>query len=404
MPAISRKGQQLPASPIRKLVPLAEEARRRGLKVYHLNIGQPDISSPPEAFRPLKEFSQSFVDYSHSAGNMSYRQRLAEYYQSLGLPVEAHDILVTTGGSEALMFTIMSCLDEGDEIIIPEPFYANYNSFSVASGCKVVPVTSRIEEGFALPPLSEFERLITPRTKAILICNPSNPTGYLYSLEELATLASIVEKHNLWLIADEVYRDFVYDGHKHHSILEFESIAEQAVVVDSVSKRFNLCGVRVGCLITRNKDLQATVLRFLQARLSPPSLGQLVAQAALDTPPTYFEDIRREYEQRRNFIVERLNTIPGVVCPKPGGAFYCMVRLPVANAEDFCKFLLQDFSYHGCTVMLAPAAGFYATPQKGLDQVRLAYVLKKEDLAVAADCLEEALKVYPTHGFHSPGD
>ncbi|MCX7650853.1 MAG: pyridoxal phosphate-dependent aminotransferase [Flavobacteriales bacterium] len=394
MPAISRKGQQLPASPIRKLVPLAEEAKRRGIRVFHLNIGQPDIASPSEAFRPLREFSGDFVDYSHSAGHMKYREGLARFYQNLGLDVGAEDVLVTTGGSEALLFTLMSCVDDGDEVIVPEPFYANYNSFAVAAGCKVVPVTSRMEDGFALPPLSEFERLITPRTKAILICNPGNPTGCLYSEQELSTLASIAEKHNIWLIADEVYRDFVYDGHRHHSVLQYDAIREQAVMVDSVSKRFNLCGVRVGCVVTRNRELGATLLRFAQSRLSPPSLGQMVALAALDTPPEYFERVRKEYESRRNYIVDRLNAIPGVVCPKPGGAFYCMVQLPVAQAEDFCRFLLQDFNLGGSTVMLAPASGFYATPQKGLNQVRLAYVLNEADLAAAADCLEAALKAY----------
>lgn len=385
----------MPASPIRKLVPLAEEAKKRGIRVYHLNIGQPDIASPPEAFKPLLHFRETYIDYSHSAGHSSYRSRLAAYYQSLGLAVEPSDVLVTTGGSEALSFIIMSCVDEGEEIIIPEPFYANYNSFALAAGCKVVPVPSRIEDGFALPPLSEFERLITPRTKAILICNPGNPTGYLYSYEELATLASIAEKHNLWLIADEVYRDFVYDGRHHHSVLSFDNIRDHAVMVDSVSKRFNLCGVRVGCVVTRNRDLQATLLRFAQARLSPPSLGQMVAEAALNTPSSYFEEVRQEYERRRNYIVDRLNAIPGVVCPKPGGAFYCMVQLPVPNAEDFCRFLLQDFSYQGATVMLAPASGFYATPGKGLNQVRLAYVLNLRDMEAAAECLEQALQQYP---------
>jgi len=385
----------MPASPIRKLVPLAEEAKARGIRVYHLNIGQPDIASPREAFVPLRDFRETYVDYSHSAGRGSYRARLAAYYQGLGLPVDPVDVLVTTGGSEALSFTIMSCVDEGEEIIVPEPFYANYNSFALAAGCKVVPVASRIEDGFALPPLSEFERLITPRTKAILICNPGNPTGYLYSHEELATLASIAEKHNLWLIADEVYRDFVYDGRRHYSVLAFDNIRDHAVMVDSVSKRFNLCGVRVGCVVTRNRDLQATLLRFAQARLSPPSLGQMVAEAALDASPSYFEEVRMEYEKRRNYIVERLNAISGVLCPRPGGAFYCMVQLPVPNAEDFCRFLLQDFSYQGATVMLAPAAGFYATPGKGLNQVRLAYVLNIHDLQAAAECLEQALLQYP---------
>lgn len=395
MPQISHKGIELPSSPIRKLVPYAEAAKKRGVKVYHLNIGQPDIKSPQEVLDAIHGFSQEVIEYSHSAGFESYRRKLAEYYQKLHIDVNHEQIIVTTGGSEALLFSMMCTLNEGDEIIVPEPFYANYLSFAQAADAKIVPVTARIENGFALPPIADFEKLITPRTRAILICNPSNPTGYLYSREELESLRDIVLKHNLWLFSDEVYREFVYDGKEHVSVLNLEGMDQNAIVVDSVSKRYSLCGVRIGCVVSKNAELMQTILKLAQARLSPPTLGQVAGEAATATPQSYFNEVNAEYVKRRNFMTEALSRIPGVTCPVPGGAFYATVKLPVDDTDKFCQWLLSDFSYEGQTVMMAPASGFYATPGLGKQEARLAYVLKIEDLAAAVKCLEEALKVYP---------
>ncbi len=395
MPVISKKGIELPSSPIRKLVPYAEGAKKRGIKVYHLNIGQPDIKSPESVLHAIRNFNMEVIEYSHSAGFESYRKKLAAYYQKLGIQVNHEQIIVTTGGSEALLFSMMCTLNEGDEIIVPEPFYANYISFAKAAGAVIVPVTAKIEDGFALPPMAELEKRITPKTKAILICNPSNPTGYLYSKQELETLRDMVLKHDLWLFSDEVYREFVYDGHSHTSVLQLDGLSHNAIVVDSVSKRYSLCGVRIGCVVSQNTELMQSVLKLAQARLSPPTLGQIAGEAALDTPDSYFKDVNAEYVKRRNFMVEALNKIPGVICPNPGGAFYTTVKLPVDDADAFCQWLLSDFNYNGKTVMMAPASGFYSTPGLGKQEARIAYVLKIEDLQEAAKCLEEALKVYP---------
>jgi len=394
MPAISKRGVAMPPSPIRKLVPFADEAKKKGRIVYHLNIGQPDIKTPESAMEAIRSIKKTVLEYSHSAGYESYRRKLADFYKALGIDIDFSQILITTGGSEAILFTLMGTMDPGDEIIVPEPFYANYNGFAVAAGVKVVTVKSYIENGFALPPMEAFEELITPRTKAIMICNPNNPTGYLYSKEELEKLRTIVLKHNLYLFADEVYREFCYDGEKHNSVLNLEGLEQNAVMFDSVSKRYSACGVRVGSVITRNCELLATILKFAQARLSPPGLGQIAAEAALDTPDSYFDEVVEEYIARRNFLVEGLNSIPGVFCPKPKGAFYTTVRLPVENADDFAKWLLTDFEHNNQTVMLAPAAGFYATPGLGMNEVRIAYVLKLEDLKNAVECLRIALEQY----------
>lgn len=394
MPKISTKGHNMPESPIRKLVPFAEAAKKKGNKVYHLNIGQPDIKTPEVATQAVKNADISVLEYSHSAGFDSYREKLAAYYQKQGLPINKEDIIITTGGSEALIFAMGSTMDEGDEIIIPEPFYANYNGFSTQNGVKVVPVMSGIDNGFALPAISDFEKLITPRTKAILICNPGNPTGYLYSKEEIQQLAELVKKHDLFLIADEVYREFVYDGFQHFSVMNEESIAENAIMIDSVSKRFSMCGARIGCIVSKNKELMNTAMKFAQARLSPPTYAQIASEAALETPQSYFDDVITEYKDRRDTLVNALNAIDGVQVSMPNGAFYCIAKLPVANAEDFAKWLLEEFDFNGETVMVAPAAGFYSTPGVGLDEVRLAYVLKKEDLIKSAEIIKEALKVY----------
>src|SRR5690554_6429191 len=394
MPKISKKGQQMPESPIRKLVPFAEIAKKKGNHVYHLNIGQPDINTPAVAIDAVKNADISVLEYSHSAGFDSYREKLAAYYQKQGLPIEKEDIIITTGGSEALIFAMGSTMDEGDEIIIPEPFYANYNGFSTQNGVKVVLVMSGMDNGFALPEIADFEKLITPKTKAILICNPGNPTGYLYSKEEIRQLAALVKKHDLFLIADEVYREFVYDGYEHFSVMNEESIAENAIMVDSVSKRFSMCGARIGCIVSKNKELMNTAMKFAQARLSPPTYAQIASEAALDTPQSYFDDVITEYKDRRDTLVNALNAIDGVEVSMPKGAFYCIAKLPVKNAEDFAKWLLESFDLNGETVMVAPAAGFYSTPGVGLDEVRLAYVLKKEDLIKSAEIIKEALKVY----------
>ncbi|MGB2371753.1 MAG: pyridoxal phosphate-dependent aminotransferase [Flavobacteriales bacterium] len=395
MPNISNKGTKMPESPIRKLVPFAEGAKKKGKTVFHLNIGQPDIESPKLALDAIHNFNQKVVEYSHSAGFESYRKGLATYYQKLGIDIDYNDVMVTTGGSEALLFGLNSCLDNGDEIIIPEPFYANYNGFSISAGVKVKPITTSINNGFALPAIEEFEKLITPQTKAILICNPGNPTGYLYSKEELETLRDIVIKHDLFLFADEVYREFCYDGNTHHSVLNIEGLEQHAVVIDSTSKRYSMCGIRVGCMISKNKELMATALKFAQARLSPPTFGQVAGEAALSTPQSYFDEVSTEYVQRRDLLIEGLNKIEGVICPKPKGAFYCIAQLPVDNADKFAQWLLEEFDHEGKTLMVAPAAGFYSTPNTGTNQVRIAYVLNQEALTQAIVCLEKALEVYP---------
>ncbi len=395
MPAVSKKGERMPASPIRKLVPFADAAKKRGIKVLHLNIGQPDIATPQVAIDSMHNLDLKVVEYSHSAGNESYRKGLTEYYEKHGIAVTPDQIIVTNGGSEALLFGIMATLDPGDEVIIPEPFYANYNSFSVAAGAIVVPVRCVIDDGFALPPIAEFEKLITPRTRAILICNPGNPTGYLYSRAELERLRDIVKKHDLFLFADEVYREFCYDGAEHVSALTLEGIEANTILIDSVSKRYSMCGARVGALITRNKEVLASVLKFAQARLSPPTFGQIASEAALATPASYFTEVIGEYRQRRDVLVDGLNTIDGVTCPKPKGAFYCVAQLPIDDSDKFCQWLLESFEHQGHTVMMAPATGFYAEPATGRKQVRMAYVLQQDKLRLAVECLREALLQYP---------
>lgn len=395
MPKIAQKAIDMPASPIRKLVPYAEKAKKAGKTVYHLNIGQPDIETPQVALEAIQNFDHKVIEYSHSAGFESYRVKLAETYQKDGLPVNTEDILITTGGSEALIFGFMATCNPGDEIIIPEPFYANYNGFAVTAGINVVPVTSYIESGFALPPVAEIEAKITSKTKAIVICNPGNPTGYLYSQAELEQLRDIVKKHDLFLFADEVYREFCYDGAQPFSVLNLAGIEENVIMIDSVSKRYSMCGARIGALVTKNKELMAAVLKFGQARLSPPTVDQIASEAALNTPQSYFDDVVAEYVERRNIMVDGLNNIPGVFCPKPSGAFYCVAKFPVDNAEKFCQWLLEDFEFEGQTVMMAPANGFYSTTGAGLQEARIAYVLNKESLHKAVICLEEALKVYP---------
>jgi aspartate aminotransferase len=395
MPSISEKGRAMPASPIRKLVPYAEEAKRKGRKVYHLNIGQPDIPTPEVALKAIRNFSLPVIEYSHSAGNESYRKKLVQYYNNIGISISYTDILVTTGGSEAILFAMMSCVNPGDEIITPEPFYANYNGFATAAGIKVVPVTSYIRDDFALPPMQEIEKKITSRTKGIIICNPNNPTGYLYSREELLALSNIVRKHDLFLFSDEAYREFCYDGAEHFSAMNLGGISENVIMLDSVSKRYSECGVRIGALITKNKEVISSALKFAQARLSPPGLGQVVGEASIDTPAEYFSGVNREYTARRNFMVEALNQMPGVYCPKPKGAFYTVVKLPVDDADKFAQWLLEEFDYKNQTVMLAPASGFYSSPGSGRNEVRIAYVLKVEDLRLAMEALSEALKKYP---------
>lgn len=394
MPKVSIKGQYMPESPIRKLVPYAEIAKKKGHKVYHLNIGQPDIKTPDVALQAVKNADISVLEYSHSAGFESYRTKLSAYYKNHGLPIDTQDIIITTGGSEALLFAMGSTMDNGDEIIIPEPFYANYNGFSTASGVTVVPVISGIETGFALPPIEAFEKLITPKTKAILICNPGNPTGYLYSQEEILKLAEIVKKHDLFLIADEVYREFIYDGEKHFSVMNVPGLEEHAIMIDSVSKRYSMCGARIGCIVSKNKEVMATAMKFAQARLSPPTYAQIASEAALDTPQSYFDAVITEYKERRDVLIAALQKIDGVTVATPKGAFYCIAKLPVDNADTFAQWLLESYDFKGETVMVAPAAGFYSTPNMGLNEVRIAYVLKKEDLIQAVAILKEALTVY----------
>ncbi len=385
----------MPESPIRKLVPFAEKAKRSGKKVFHLNIGQPDIKTPEIALEAVHNFSNKVVEYSHSAGFESYRKGLAKYYQDSGIDIEYNDLMVTTGGSEALLFALNSCLDSGDEIIIPEPFYANYNGFSISAGVKVRPITTSINDGFSLPAIEEFEKLITDKTKAILICNPGNPTGYLYSKKELETLRDIVVKYDLFLIADEVYREFAYDGNEHHSVLNIEGLSQNAIVIDSTSKRYSMCGIRVGCIVSRNQDVMKTALKFAQARLSPPTFGQIAGEAALKTSESYFKEVISEYVCRRDLLIDGLNNIEGVFCPKPKGAFYAIAQLPIDDADRFAQWILEDFDLNGETIMLAPAAGFYSTPENGGNLVRIAYVLNQDSLSSAINILSEGLKVYP---------
>ncbi len=394
MLSISKRGDVMPSSPIRKLVPYAEAAKRKGIKVYHLNIGQPDIETPPQILDAVKNADFKILEYSHSAGNESYRKKLVEYYSRSGIEVDFNQVIITTGGSEAILFGFMSCLDAGDEVIIPEPFYANYNGFAVAAGVVVTPVTSGIENGFMLPSIQQFEKVITSRTKAIVICNPNNPTGYLYSREELEVLKSLVLKHNLFLFSDEAYREFCYEK-PHFSAMHLQGADDNVILMDTISKRYSACGGRIGALITRNTSVLQTVLKFAQARLSPPSYAQILGEAAVDLPPDYFSGIKAEYKLRRDVIVKRLNKIPGVFCPNPGGAFYAMARLPIDDADLFCQWLLESFNYNNKTVMLAPATGFYGTPGLGKNEVRLAYVLNVDAINSAMDCLEIALQNYP---------
>lgn len=384
----------MPESPIRKLVPFAEIAKKKGHKVYHLNIGQPDIKTPEVALEAVKKADISVLEYSHSAGFESYRTKLSQYYKNHGLPIDTQDIIITTGGSEALLFAMGSTMDAGDEIIIPEPFYANYNGFSTASGVNVVPVISGIETGFALPPIEAFEKLITPKTKAILICNPGNPTGYLYSQEEILKLAEVVKKHDLFLIADEVYREFIYDGDQHFSVMNVPGLEEHAIMIDSVSKRYSMCGARIGCIVSKNKEVMSTAMKFAQARLSPPTYAQIASEAALETPQSYFDAVISEYKDRRDTLITELNKIEGIKVATPKGAFYCIAKLPIDNADKFAQWLLESYDLNGETVMVAPAAGFYSTPNVGLDEVRIAYVLKKDDLIKSVKILKEALNTY----------
>jgi aspartate aminotransferase len=395
MPVISDKGKAMPSSPIRKLVPFSEEAKRKGRKVYHLNIGQPDIPTPEVALNALRNHNLKVIEYSPSAGNESYRRKLASYYQQIGIDIDHTEMLVTTGGSEAILFAFLSCLNPGDEVITTEPFYANYNGFATVTGIKIVPVTSYISDDFALPPIDEIGKKITSKTKGIIICNPNNPTGYLYSKEELYKIRDIVKKHDIFLFSDEAYRELCYDGSEHFSAMNLEGIDNNVILIDSVSKRYSECGVRIGALITKNREVISTALKFAQARLSPPGLGQIVAEASIDAPADYFKDINIEYTARRNYMVEALNKMPGVYCPKPRGAFYAVVKLPVDDADRFAQWLLEEFEYNNQTVMLAPASGFYSTPGLGKNEVRIAYVLKIDDLKNAMLVLAEALKVYP---------
>ncbi|MBL4657247.1 MAG: pyridoxal phosphate-dependent aminotransferase [Flavobacteriales bacterium] len=395
MPDISKRGAAMPESPIRKLVPYAEAAKSRGTTVYHLNIGQPDIETPSVVLDHMRNLDRTVIEYSHSAGFVSYRRGLVKYYSDNNIHVTEDEIIVTTAGSEAISFAMLSCMNPGDEIIIPEPYYTNYSGFASAAAINVVPVTSGIEDGFALPPIEDFEPVITPKTKAIMVCSPNNPTGYLYSEEELNSLKELVKKHDLYLIADEVYREFCYDGNEHFSVMHLEGIDDHVLLVDSVSKRYSMCGARVGTLITKNKKVLETALKYAQARLSPPTFGQIAGEAALQTPQSYFDEVSAEYVKRRDLVVELLNQMDGVFCPKPSGAFYVIARLPVADCDKFCQWLLEDFDLNGETVMMAPASGFYTTPGLGKNEVRIAYVLNENDLRNAMACLKEALEVYP---------
>lgn len=395
MPEISLKAMGMPASPIRKLVPFSEAAKKRGIKIFHLNIGQPDIATPSTFVNAIKNADIKVLEYSHSAGNESYRKKLCNYYKSYNINIDYTEVIITNGGSEAISIAMMTCFNPGDEIIIPEPFYANYNGFSKAADVTIKPIKSSIETGFALPPISEFEKLITPKTKGIMICNPGNPTGYLYTKAELEALKDLVKKYDLYLLSDEVYREFCYDGKEYVSVMHLTGIENNVILLDSISKRYSACGARIGAFITKNKNVMAAALKFAQARLSPPSYGQIGAEAALDTPDSYFAEVKTEYIARRNFVIDELNKIPGVFCPKPSGAFYCIARLPIDNADKFCQWLLEEFNYNQQTVMLAPATGFYSTEGSGLNEVRIAYVLNLSDLSNAMICLREALLKYP---------
>lgn len=391
---ISQRGQLMPPSPIRKLVPYAEAAKQKGIKVFHLNIGQPDIETPPAILDAVRNADIKVLEYSHSAGNESYRKKLVQYYKSVGIDVSAEQIIITTGGSEAIMFGFFTCLNPGDEVIIPEPFYANYNGFACAAGVSVVPITSHIENGFALPPIADFEKVITQKTKAIIICSPNNPTGYLYSREEMEALKQICLKHHLYLFSDEAYREFCYDG-EYVSAMHLSGLEEHVVLMDTISKRYSACGARLGAFVTKNKEVYNAAMKFAQARLSPPGLAQIMGEAAVDLPASYFDEPKNEYLKRRNQLVSRLNKMPGVYCPNPGGAFYAIAKLPIDDADKFCQWLLESFSYKNQTVMLAPATGFYGTPGLGKNEIRLAYVLNVEAIDAAMDCLEQALLAYP---------
>jgi len=394
MLSISNRGKQMPPSPIRKLVPYAEAAKKKGIKVYHLNIGQPDIETPPAILDAVRNADIKVLEYSHSAGNESYRRKLVQYYKSVGIEVDHNQILITTGGSEAIMFGFFTCLNPGDEVIIPEPFYANYNGFACAAGVNVVPITSNIETGFALPPIHDFEKVITPKTKAIIICSPNNPTGYLYSREEMEALKEVCIKHNLYLFSDEAYREFCYDG-DYVSAMHLPGLEQHVVMMDTISKRYSACGARLGALVTKNKAVYDAAMKFAQARLSPPGLAQIMGEAAVDLPGSYFDAPKAEYLSRRNLLVERLNKMPGVFCPNPGGAFYAIAKLPIDDSDKFCQWLLEEFSFNNQTVMLAPATGFYGTTGLGKNEVRLAYVLNLQSINAAMDCLERALEQYP---------
>jgi aspartate aminotransferase len=391
---ISNRGQQMPPSPIRKLVPYAEAAKQRGIHVYHLNIGQPDVETPPAILDAVRNADIPVLEYSHSAGNESYRRKLTEYYRKVGINVTHNDIIITTGGSEAIMFGFFTCLNPGDEVIIPEPYYANYNGFAVQAGVKVVPITSHIENGFALPPITDFEKVITEKTKAIIVCNPNNPTGYLYSRDEMEALKTICLKYNLFLFSDEAYREFCYDG-AYISALHLEGMEDHVVLMDTISKRYSACGARLGAFVTKNKAVHDAAMKFAQARLSPPGLAQIMGEAAVDLPDNYFDAPKAEYQARRDLLVSRLNAMEGVFCPNPGGAFYAIAKLPISDADHFCQWLLESFSYNRKTVMIAPATGFYGTPGLGKDEIRLAYVLNKADINDAMDCLAQALQEYP---------
>ena len=394
MPAISNRGHQMPASPIRKLVPFAEEAAKRGTQIFYLNIGQPDIATPPQFMDAIRNVNIDVLAYSHSAGNESYRTKLAQYYTNQGIAITSTDLMITVGGSEAIVFAMMSCFNPGDEVIIPEPFYANYNGFATMAGVTVKPITASISNGFALPSFEAFEALITDKTKGIIICNPNNPTGYLYSKEELLALRDLALKYDLFLFADEVYRDFCYEGKEHISILTLDGLEQHAIVIDSVSKKYSACGARIGTLISRNKEVMSTALKFAQARLSPPTFEQIGAEAAIEVPSAYFEEVSAEYVSRRDLLVSRLNAMPGVTCPNPGGAFYVVVELPIDDSDKFCQWMLESFEHNGTTVMMAPATGFYATPGLGKKEVRMAYVLNKHDLDLAMDALQAGLIAY----------